>query len=122
MNVHVVVMPSTSLCTCKMQKRLSFEEILSSLGNLGMCKSTFVFDDFHLCSKHILQPLIIAESHSMKEGPSFMIALFDLKFGDQMGRSAMGVVFKGQWKSRNFEVAIKRLSTQLEDKEVRFVI
>ena len=59
----------------------------------------------------------------MEEGSQLIIDDSDLEFGDQVGESGhgFGVVFKGHCKSRKMDVAIKRLSTKLEEKQVGLI-
>ena len=47
------------------------------------------------------------------------ISFTDLVFGDQVGEGAFGVVYKGHWKSRDINVAIKRVPGRINKEEVR---
>ena len=42
----------------------------------------------------------------------------DLEFGEKVGRGAFAEVFKGRWISRNMVVAIKKFTTQVDNREV----
>ena len=42
----------------------------------------------------------------------------DLEFGEKVGSGGFGTVFKGRWKSKGLEVAIKRLQTHIRKEEV----
>ena len=43
----------------------------------------------------------------------------DLEFGDQLGEGAFGVVYSGRWKSRDMDVAIKRVPGKINITEVK---
>ena len=42
----------------------------------------------------------------------------DLEFGEKIGGGSFGTVFKGHWKSKGLDVAIKRFSRIIEREEV----
>ena len=46
----------------------------------------------------------------------------DLEFGDQLGEGAFGVVYRGRWKSRHMDVAIKRVPGKINKTEVEHYI
>ena len=46
------------------------------------------------------------------------ISFSDLNFGEKVGSGGFGTVFKGHWKSKGLDVAIKRLQTQIRKEEV----
>ena len=46
------------------------------------------------------------------------ISYSDIKFGDELGRGATGAVYKGDWLSRNIQVAIKRVVGKINREEV----
>ena len=48
------------------------------------------------------------------------ISYSDLEFGGKVGSGAFGTVFKGRWKSKGLDVAIKRLQNRIRKEEVSF--
>ena len=46
------------------------------------------------------------------------ISFSDLEFGEQLGEGAFGVVYRGHWKSRDMDVAIKRVPGKINETEV----
>jgi serine/threonine protein kinase len=46
------------------------------------------------------------------------ISYSDLEFGETVGGGAFGTVYKGRWKSRGLEVAIKRATNVVKKEEV----
>ena len=46
------------------------------------------------------------------------ISFSDLDFGEQLGEGASGVVYRGHWKSRDMNVAIKRVPGNINKTEV----
>ena len=108
-----------------MQVRPTFQEILSDLEKIRKLKVTLIHSVKHSDSFGATEEIIVHTTHcdigpSLKQmrgngGRQFMIEPCDLDFVDQVGSSA---VHKGHWKSKNLTVAIKRLSTRLEEIEV----
>ena len=60
----------------------------------------------------------IHSGHSQSEGSVLEINFSDLEFGEQLGEGASGVIYRGHWKSRDMDVAIKRVSGKLNETEV----
>ena len=50
------------------------------------------------------------------------IGYSDLAFGVQLGHGASGVVYRGHWKSRDMDVAIKRVLGKINETEVEHFI
>ena len=50
------------------------------------------------------------------------ISFFDLEFGEQLGEGAVDVVYSGHWKSRDTDVAIKRVPGKMNKTEVEHYI
>ena len=46
------------------------------------------------------------------------ISFSDLEFGEKVGSGGFGTVFKGRWKSKGMDVAIKRLQNRIRKEEV----
>ena len=56
--------------------------------------------------------------HLQTEGSVPEISFSDLEFGDELGEGAFGVVYRGHWKSRDLDVAIKRVPGKINKTEV----
>ena len=56
--------------------------------------------------------------HSQTEGSVPEISFSDLEIGEQLGEGASGVVYRGHWKSRDLDVAIKRVPGSINKTEV----
>ena len=56
--------------------------------------------------------------HSLTEGSVPEISFSDLEIGEQLGEGASGVVYRGHWKSRDMDVAIKRVPGRINKTEV----
>ena len=52
------------------------------------------------------------------EGSVPEISFSDLTIGEQLGEGASGVVYRGHWKSRDVDVAIKRVPGMINKTEV----
>ena len=59
----------------------------------------------------------IHSGHSQTEGSVPEISFSDLEFGDELGEGASGVVYRGHWKSRDMDVAIKRVPGKINKTE-----
>ena len=46
----------------------------------------------------------------------------DLEFGERVGGGGFGTVYKGQWKPRGLEVAIKRAMNVVKKEEVSHLV
>ena len=60
--------------------------------------------------------------HSQTEGSVPEISFTDLEFGEQLGEGAVGVVYRGHWKSRDMDVAIKRVPGKINKTEVEHYV
>ena len=60
----------------------------------------------------------VHSGHSQSEGSVPEISFSDLEFGEQLGEGAFGVVYRGHWKSRDMDVAIKRVHGKINKTEV----
>ena len=58
--------------------------------------------------------------HSQTEGSVPEISFSDLEIGDELGEGASGVVYRGHWKSRDMDVAIKRVPGKINKTEVEY--
>ena len=58
--------------------------------------------------------------HSQTEGSVLEISFSDLEIGDELGEGAFGVVYRGHWKSRDMDVAIKRVPGKINKTEVEY--
>ena len=56
--------------------------------------------------------------HSLTKGSVPEISFSDLEIGEQLGEGGSGVVYRGHWKSRDLDVAIKRVSGSINKTEV----
>ena len=56
--------------------------------------------------------------HSLTKGSVPEISFSDLEIGEKLGEGASGVVYRGHWKSRDMDVAIKRVPGNINKTEV----
>ena len=56
--------------------------------------------------------------HLLTEGSVTKISFSDIEIGEQLGEGASGVVYRGHWKSREMDVAIKRVPGRIKKTEV----
>ena len=57
-------------------------------------------------------------AQARQEGSVPEISFSDLEFGEQLGEGASSVVYRGHWKSRDVDVAIKRVPGKINKTEV----
>ena len=60
------------------------------------------------CCVHVL--LLTQENIAPRKSISYEIDLADLEFVDLLGTGGFGTVFRGKWKSKGFDVALKKVN------------